>query len=333
MSTLKCFPTSSLAFLHLLFLSTLFCAGAVQHFDVVPPEQSWITDLGGYLNSDTIQQLNFIISDIKKELGYELGLALLPEMHPKGMGIEEFTQRVFNRWGIGARDKSNGILMLLSIEDRLMRIQTGAGSRMALSDAKCQDIIEEMKPFLRQEDYGGGCVYGFQLIKDVLRGEDRLSDSGIEQHLWIPAVAVLAGFLFYRHRSHVTRRRHFEHRLQRLSSPEFAAKLRYESPICAVCLEELPSDKKDDTSLPLGCVLLLCGHVFHADCIISWLAETDCCPVCRRSNPTSADTPEDSPPSIRPEPEPVPSRLETLYLLQVALFDDVAGEYQLQCHG
>eukprot|EP00668_Euglena_longa_P031800 GGOE01041058.1.p1 GENE.GGOE01041058.1~~GGOE01041058.1.p1 ORF type:complete len:368 (-),score=68.33 GGOE01041058.1:268-1371(-) len=321
-----------LQFINFSFLFILSCAEGVHHFDVVRPVRSWVTDLGGYLSLEAVREINLIIGDIKKELGYEIGLALLSGMHPKEAGIKEFTENVFNHWGIGAQGKQNGILMLLSINDRVMRIQTGAGSKEALSDFKCQNVIEEMKPFLKREDYDGACIHGFRLINDVLRGRDEFSEGGVGGHLWIVAFIALAGFLFYGHCSHLARRRHFERRLQRLSSPEFAKRLRYEAQICAICLEELPSDKKAD-ALPPGSILLRCGHPFHTACITGWLAQKDSCPVCRRDNPTGAEASTDLPPlSSGSEAELVHSHLEAIYLLQVSLFDDVAGEYDLRRH-
>ncbi|HND89126.1 MAG TPA: TPM domain-containing protein, partial [Saprospiraceae bacterium] len=79
-----------------------------------------------------------------------------------------------NRWGIGRKDKNNGVLMLIKSEppDRGIFIATGYGAEGALPDITAARIIRNtMAPYFRQQQYYEGIDAGVNDIIGALSGE------------------------------------------------------------------------------------------------------------------------------------------------------------------
>lgn len=72
---------------------------------------------------------------------------------PSDTTLEQFSTATFNYWGVGDKAKNNGVLLLLFLRSRKIRIETGDGIRPVLTDKRAAEIIEDMKPYLRAEDY------------------------------------------------------------------------------------------------------------------------------------------------------------------------------------
>src|SRR5207302_9809976 len=86
--------------------------------------------------------------------------------------ITDYTQRVAQSWGVGQKDKRNGAVLFVFIQDRKMFIQVGYGLEGALPDATAFDITERrIKPRFRNNDYEGGLAEGIDSIFKAVRGE------------------------------------------------------------------------------------------------------------------------------------------------------------------
>jgi uncharacterized protein len=68
--------------------------------------------------------------------------------------INDFAQQLAQKWKIGQKDKNNGVLFLLSINDRKSSIQTGYGLEGAITDVETGAIQDEvMRPLMKQQQY------------------------------------------------------------------------------------------------------------------------------------------------------------------------------------
>ena len=70
---------------------------------------------------------------------------------------EKFGKEAFSAWKPGQSERNNGVLVLLFLDDRKVRIQTGSGLEKVLPDKLCAEIIAtDMGPNFRKGDYTGG---------------------------------------------------------------------------------------------------------------------------------------------------------------------------------
>lgn len=86
----------------------------------------------------------------------------------QGSSIEGYATKLFNYWGIGRKDKNNGVLLLVAPNDQKVRIEVGYGLEGTLTDATASKIIGSMLPQLRDNDFPSGITYGVDAIIEVL---------------------------------------------------------------------------------------------------------------------------------------------------------------------
>ncbi|MGN0148780.1 MAG: TPM domain-containing protein [Clostridia bacterium] len=82
-----------------------------------------------------------------------------------GESIEEFSVKTAREWGIGDKDKDNGVLILLVMDSREIRIEVGYGLEGVLNDGKCGRFIRNASDMLSSGDYSGGIK---QIYNDII---------------------------------------------------------------------------------------------------------------------------------------------------------------------
>jgi uncharacterized protein len=110
-------------------------------------------------------------------------VAIFPKMQSDS-DIADYTQRVAQAWGVGQKERRNGVVLFVFVQDRKMFIQVGYGLEGALPDITAFDITEyKMKPRFRSGDYEGGIATGIESIFKAIRGEYKGSGNTVaERH-------------------------------------------------------------------------------------------------------------------------------------------------------
>ncbi len=163
-----------------------------------------IPDFVGYVNDieGTIQnkdELEAKISAFEKETTIEIAVLTTPDFDDTY--IEDYAIKVFEKWGIGKKEKDNGVLIIVSKEKRESRIEVGYGLEGVLTDGltgRIQDVA--MIPSFREENYSEGINNGVDMIIKVLGGEEisGVTDEDLEdEDIGYWALGIMAfGFLF-----------------------------------------------------------------------------------------------------------------------------------------
>jgi uncharacterized membrane protein YgcG len=75
----------------------------------------------------------------------------------EGSSVEEYAEALFNKWGIGDKERKDGLLLLISKNDRKMRLEVGYGLEATLTDAFCAEVISvSLTPNFKNSDFYGG---------------------------------------------------------------------------------------------------------------------------------------------------------------------------------
>lgn len=83
----------------------------------------------------------------------------------EGRTIEDYGYRLGRYWKLGDEQKDDGVILLVAPKERKVRIETGYGARIFLTDAVSSVIINEaIIPRFKANDYGGGIVAGADAI-------------------------------------------------------------------------------------------------------------------------------------------------------------------------
>lgn len=136
----------------------------------------FVNDYAGILTQWQKTQIENKIKDYENRTGIEIAVVILNSL--EGKSIEEFSNEIFNTWGIGKKNKDNGILMLISLAERKIRIEVGYGIEGVLTDGKCGSIIRNrIAPEFKKGRYFEGIEAGIDSIESFTSGESTYHES------------------------------------------------------------------------------------------------------------------------------------------------------------
>ena len=129
-----------------------------------------VHDEAGVLSQAAIDRLEKELKEYEDSTSNQLAILVIPSLD--GDILEQYSLRVAESWKLGQADKDNGALLLIVVDDRKMRIETGQGLEGALTDAVCSRIIrKEIAPAFRKGDYDEGISAGIQAMITAIGGE------------------------------------------------------------------------------------------------------------------------------------------------------------------
>ena len=124
-----------------------------------------IVDQTGTLTAGQIQQLADKIAASRKEKSYQIGILILPTLGNDEY-LEGYSLKVARDWGIGEKDTSNGVLLLIVKDDRKLRIEVGRGLEGDLTDVRANRIIRNViTPKFKEGKYFEGISDGVNSIQ------------------------------------------------------------------------------------------------------------------------------------------------------------------------
>ena len=160
----------------LLIVSTLTAA------EVIPPKPDrYFNDYAGVVSREAASRFNEQLAQFERETSDQVVVAVFQKMQSDS-DIADYTQRVAQAWGVGQKERRNGAVLFVFIEDRKMFIQVGYGLEGALPDATAFDITERhIKPLFRTGNYETGLATGIDLICKAIRGEYKGSSKTVTE--------------------------------------------------------------------------------------------------------------------------------------------------------
>lgn len=139
--------------------------------EVLPPApKAFFNDTANVVPPTVASRLNEQLAQFERESSNQLLVAIFPKMQTDS-SIEDYANRLFQSWGLGLKDKDNGAVLLVFIQDRKVRIEVGYGLEPRLTDAECARIIEELKPHFRSGDYATGLTNAVTDMIAATQGE------------------------------------------------------------------------------------------------------------------------------------------------------------------
>jgi uncharacterized protein len=148
------------------FLLALFAPVVAASAQTFPANNgSPVVDQAGILTAAQVQDLTSKAQAVYAQTGRAFAVATVKSL--EGYPIEDYAYRLGRAWGLGQKDKDNGVLLLVAPNDRKVWIATGYGAGSYMTDAMSGIIIrEDIIPHFKQSppDYGGGIEAGADAI-------------------------------------------------------------------------------------------------------------------------------------------------------------------------
>ena len=140
--------------------------------EVIPPKPDrYFNDYAHVVSTEAGSRFNEQLAQFERDTSNQIVVAVFPKMQTDS-DIADYTQRIAQSWGVGQKDRRNGAVLFIFIQDRKMFIQVGYGLEGALPDITAFDITEyRIKPRFRTGDYEGGIGEGIRSMIKAVQGE------------------------------------------------------------------------------------------------------------------------------------------------------------------
>lgn len=146
--------------------------------------QGFVSDYAGILG-DSAKALNQKLSDFDSQTTIEVAVVTIPSLGDET--VEAYAVKLFEEWGIGDKEKDNGVLFLIAPNERKVRIEVGYGLEGVLTDAQANGIIQKIViPEFKAGNMQKGIMDGTDAIISVVKSEADYShdDFSSEGSIW-----------------------------------------------------------------------------------------------------------------------------------------------------
>jgi len=196
-----------------VLLALVVCAGSLRaNSDALLARlqpQGYVNDFAGVFPAAQRTALETFLTDLERQTGVEIAVVAVPSL--EGGEVDDFTNRLFQKWRIGKKGKDNGVMILAAIQDRKARIEVGYGLESVLPDDVAGRILrEQMFPLFKQGRYGDGLTQAVQEVARIAGGGTALApkvrnfgyrysvDSLPEIPRWFPIALFVVGYIAWR---------------------------------------------------------------------------------------------------------------------------------------
>lgn len=140
-----------------------------------------VNDYASILDPAAKAALEQRCQEVRHKTGAQLAVVILKSL--QGGQIDDFTNKLFQEWGVGEKGKNNGIMLLVALDDRKARIEVGYGLEPILPDALAGRILrEQLFPAFKQQRYAEGLLAAVNRVVEIVeRGEPAPAEAGRHQ--------------------------------------------------------------------------------------------------------------------------------------------------------
>lgn len=165
----------------------LLAVGSLRAAEVIPPKPvGYFNDYAGVVSKEAAARFNEQLAQFERETSNQV-LVVVYRRLESDSSVDDYVRRIIGPWNVGQKEKRNGVVLAVFVDDRKMTIQTNYGLEGALPDAVSFQIINNvLRPRFRANDYEGGLSAGINAIISAIRGEYKgdgttVSDRGAKE--------------------------------------------------------------------------------------------------------------------------------------------------------
>lgn len=167
----------------LLLLLQSFFAVLADAAPEIPPKPSvasgiYVQDYAGVMQAADKQKILSIGQDLDNKTTAQVAVLTVKTL--ENMPIEDYALQVLRTWGVGNREKNNGVLIVIATEDRQSRIEVGYGLEGTLPDGLTGRIQDNyMLPYFRKGDYSSGILQGYAATAATIAKAENVQLNGV----------------------------------------------------------------------------------------------------------------------------------------------------------
>ena len=164
----------------LAILAVLACGPWASAVNIPTRPQGYVNDYAGIIQPAARQRMVSMARELERKTSAQVAIVTVSSTQPQT--IERYAVSLFEQWGIGQKGKDNGALLLVALEDRKVRIETGYGLEGVLTDALSQKIISSfMIPQFKRNQFSRGIEQGAVAMISLIAQSAGVTVTGQEQ--------------------------------------------------------------------------------------------------------------------------------------------------------
>ncbi|MCR1897744.1 TPM domain-containing protein [Irregularibacter muris] len=135
-----------------------------------PTQEFYVYDEANIIDGQVAQYIVQTNEELFRQTGAQVVVAVINSL--EGENLDEYSNQLYRHWGIGDAQKNNGVLLLVALEERMVRIEVGYGLEGAIPDGRAGEIRDRyILPNFQQQQYSQGILQGFQGIINLVQEE------------------------------------------------------------------------------------------------------------------------------------------------------------------
>jgi uncharacterized protein len=144
---------------------------------IPPPPDHRINDYAGALSADERARLEDKLRARERESSNQIVVAIFRSL--QGESLEDYSIRLAQAWRVGQKGLDNGVIFLVFVDDRKMRLEVGYGLEHKLTDALSSQMLRQVvAPRFREGKIADGIAAGLDAIEQVIAGTYKAAPQG-----------------------------------------------------------------------------------------------------------------------------------------------------------
>ncbi|HAI76677.1 MAG TPA: methanol dehydrogenase [Microscillaceae bacterium] len=169
-----------------------------QNLPPKPNPAKYVNDFAGFMSAEEVKTLEQKLYKYADTTSTQIVVVTISSL--QGATIEKYANDLARNWGIGQKDKNNGLLILIAKQERKIRIEVGYGLEGKVPDQLTADIQElQMRPNFKNNQYYKGLDEATDVLFDALKGEFKGTTTKVSQgqhddmeiFMWVAGVVIL----------------------------------------------------------------------------------------------------------------------------------------------
>ncbi|MBW9150174.1 TPM domain-containing protein [Clostridium sp. CM028] len=133
-------------------------------------ELKYVNDYGKVIDSKSAEYILSIGKELEAKTGAQATVVVIDSL--QGETIESYATGIFRSFGIGQKYKNNGLLILLSMEEKKWRVEVGTGLEGAVTDIYSSSVMNDFAvPKFKENQYGEGLRAAYSALADNIAKE------------------------------------------------------------------------------------------------------------------------------------------------------------------
>ena len=155
----------------------------------------YVSNPDGILSEQVVATIDSMLFVLEEQTGIQVVVAVLTGI--EGGDCFEFAHRLGEENGVGEKERDNGLVVLLSTEERCVQFATGYGLEGVMPDALCKRIQQRyMVEHFADDDWNAGMVAGMRAVCSVLDGSMENPEDELDSEDIIAIAVTIAVIIF-----------------------------------------------------------------------------------------------------------------------------------------